>query len=746
MPTVDASDSLHSLTESVTVSGNITPSTRTAFGAGYAVAPDLPALSVPAGLDSVYRITSWDITVGDDGVSHMSLTLSTPPPSKPGVPSNLYLMQLLTDLQNQVSALSTSTYGSGRSYATIVIAAVDSRSTNADFVCAGFTDEQTINLAIAALPYMAAQRARVGKIVMLEGVYNLASPIEVPTGTVATFEGMGVPGGGASTITLIQGSNTQTSADDFDLMEVGIAVGGPGNRSAVDISGIAFQTYAKGARSGFEFGCIHSIVDINVHHCWFAGGDHTTPGGPGSFAILGYSSGNIGGGVGLFAPFIHDNQFLDTGIRIWHTDGAMIHHNVFDGTVAPIELFEAVADISITDNFVDGGTGAFAYVEGGDADVTISGNYIDSTGGPGVLLDSCLQATIVGNNLNTYFNQLTDSGNLAGGTSYPPIPMRGNPNILVGAHAVALRWTYGDGIYGGSSPGAFGGGTPITIADNEMSWTDSAISVIHTGKNPSIAAPFSVLNIHGNTAYHSGPNVQRGAPNVPCILLDGGIMGIYASIIADNLISFPLRDYNPADLDDAIVLQNKCSYNLIANNKLDDAATWLAAAHDGTHVAHWGTATTGPYPISIRTPDCVRNFLTGNYCAPGYINDQGTNTAVFGNLVGTDYHLDGGAAIWTSGTGTDSGVQVGGHNQAEGAYAIAEGYGADAYEEGQVAHASTLLTHAGDAQGSEVTAAVITYDATPTALANQAAARLVAFPDGERTVAFEIVIVARQAP
>ena len=70
----------------------------------------------PQGLDATWRIINVDVTVGDEGVSTMSLTLAEPPPAKAPVPAPLYLPTLLKKIKSNVASISTtnvSDFGGG---------------------------------------------------------------------------------------------------------------------------------------------------------------------------------------------------------------------------------------------------------------------------------------------------------------------------------------------------------------------------------------------------------------------------------------------------------------------------------------------------------------------------------------------------------------------------------------------------------------------------------------------------------
>lgn len=86
------------------------------------------------------------------------------------------------------------------STATIVVSASDSKNkANADFACTGTNDDVTVQNAISALP------ATGGKVVLLDGTYNVGSKITVPSNV--TIEGQG-----NSTILKIQPNSSTLTA------------------------------------------------------------------------------------------------------------------------------------------------------------------------------------------------------------------------------------------------------------------------------------------------------------------------------------------------------------------------------------------------------------------------------------------------------------------------------------------------------------------------------------------------------
>ena len=725
-----ATDSLSSLTD---VPSIFSPKSQSvaAFGSGFAFPATLTQTTVAGGLDAVYRITGWDATIGDEGVSHLALTLSIPPPSKPGVPSNLYLMQLLADLQDQVGALTAQQSGTGRVYSTVVVAAHNSKYDNADFVCAGFTDEQTINLAISALPTIdGIQR---GRVLLLEGDYNTAAPIQV-TGTFdVQIQGMGIG-------TRILGSDLGTIADDYHLINV---VGGASDaKSRFTISDCLLQTSAASHRHGSNL----AIINLNgtasgrplyrptIERVVMQYGQHVTT--YSSFPTIqdvGYAviaTGYLYGllvrdsMIGLQAGILPESNSTDgvLGGMLLESNGAIFSGNLFSTSTTTIDYLQGGHEVLVADNefvAVASGTnpemqlGASAIAfrnqgsNGQSSAINIVGNNFDVTGpfnvdstGQHILLDSCSQVAIVGNTAND----------------------------CDGA-AVRIRNTVGGFSGELTSEG-------ILIADNEFDANGWGVVIEGNASN----RPIRNVVIAANSLSYENPSFSISSQEGygVWILGNGATNNVYDVTITGNTIVDPFGG-SPVQFCDPIRLEGGASYCHIYGNTI----RWE------TDLPNWGfgvsTLTNGgsQYAIDIVDSLCTGNFVHGNDCYLLTINDAGTGTIKYGNRVGSGGLVDG-LGPWIDGAGTGSATLIGASDSATGSFSVAEGFGALAYEEGQVAHASTRIAATGDAQASEVTAAGVTTSATPAALANQAGSWLVNFPDQYRTVEFEIVVVARQ--
>lgn len=589
-----------------------------------------------------------------------------------------------------LAGTSSSGLGGGNVYSTIVVAAHNSLSGAADFVCSGTADQQTIQLAINALPVNELGEP-VGKILLLEGDYHTTASISITSGQV-TIEGMssGVQEDAASTI---HGSNTSTSVDDYELIHVQKPLAPD---VGVEICRLSFISHASITRHGSDLGAIGedgSNVLISIHDCSFATGSD----------CLGVRLNTLTGvGIGVYSPMIYNNGFNGGGgIRLGHSDGAMVFNNQFDGTDTGIDIQGGSFDCTVAFNYFDGCcSGGWApdtsgcarpciFFDSGLGDITCVGNFGDGSGCPFILLDSPDSATIVGN------TSYADGAPINGVLDTDPLafPLPAQPTTRVGAHGIAIRCSIGF-----SRPSTVG---PVTVSGNMFAFdSGGAISIVNNNAtNGSIIAGIVVV---GNACY--------GIDAQPAITLDGGTYGIYDCQIQDNQA--------PVGTADAIVLRNKVSYCTITNNQIRGQRF-----HTGTESPTYPFPGP-PYPINIATADCVGNLISGNDCDTGQIHDAGTNTVRAWNRYDTT-KLDGPyTAIGDLMVGT----------------------GKSTWELLPVGTSGEILAVGGsDPSGlewipgpEEYVAVGITTSSTPLAL------DVMAFPNYTRTAEVEIIIVARR--
>jgi len=137
--------------------------------------------------------------------------------------------------------------------ATIVVAASDSKDpTRADYKCDGVNDQEEINAAINALPSAG------GKVVLLEGTYNIGSSITILKSNV-TLEGSG-PG---TKLFLVNGANTHvirvgngsTSLNNIKISNLQI------DGNGLNQTGLSYGIYFFGGPG-------YLITDSIVEKCW----------------------------------------------------------------------------------------------------------------------------------------------------------------------------------------------------------------------------------------------------------------------------------------------------------------------------------------------------------------------------------------------------------------------------------------------------------------------------------------------
>lgn len=267
---------------------------------------------------------------------------------------------------------------SGKPYATIVVAASNSTApgaSEADYVCSGTDDQDTINLALAA----ADDR---GHVLLLEGIYNLSGSIIPPSGGNQWISGQGYgthirytgsgyaidPVSGAHSIRIsdmrLEAATNRTGnglsvtesdswvwnchIEDFD---VGIGVGGTGVQGIHIIDNNIYNCEYGIAISGLNWGLIarnfiYSDVCIQSNASWSQIINNTIRGAANNNIPININGGThsrycdnviVGGYRGIFGQLmgacyhmICDNKIRDCqseGIYIFDSDDIMIHNN-----------------------------------------------------------------------------------------------------------------------------------------------------------------------------------------------------------------------------------------------------------------------------------------------------------------------------------------------------------------------------------------------------------------------------------
>ena len=146
----------------------------------------------------------------------------------------------------------TLTTGSLRAATKIVAASnsLDTAKTDADYVCSGSSDQTTINTALSALP------AGGGKVLLLEGTYQLTGSVKVPAN--CTLDGMG-----AGTILFATAPDSLT-----DL--TALVINSTGNDARVRITNLVVDcNVAAQTGTGHVLG-IHftQVTDGIIDNCW----------------------------------------------------------------------------------------------------------------------------------------------------------------------------------------------------------------------------------------------------------------------------------------------------------------------------------------------------------------------------------------------------------------------------------------------------------------------------------------------
>jgi len=266
----------------------------------------------PAGLDATdpttpnYRITGYDATISDEGVSKLTLALSMPPPALAGLPADLYLMNLLKNLQSQIAGLSTGSYGTGLTYATVVVAANNSQSLNADFVCTGTSDQTVIGLALEALRgFDETSASGGGQIVILDGDLYFDGPLVLGTGPLPVV----ITG---------QGRDATVIHASTDTTLVSIAEDDVYNQTSTVFRDIGFVNYLPGDTWGTE-----RLVNV-------------TTGDEGTTATVAFYECSF-------------ESHASPGISIAQSLGAVVDHCYFSCQRA-VEVYNSIA-CSITNNY-----------------------------------------------------------------------------------------------------------------------------------------------------------------------------------------------------------------------------------------------------------------------------------------------------------------------------------------------------------------------------------------------------------
>lgn len=582
-----------------------------------------PALTVPAGLDTPMRITAWDCTIGDQGVSSLALTLSVPPPSKPAVPSSLFLLQTLATLQATVAALAVGGGGGGDHYATVLVAASDSRSISADFACSGITDQETIQLAIAATPTYGLGNGN-GTVLLMEGTYTTTAPIYVPQ-TGLNFWGMGRD-------TFIQGSFTGTAADDYHtIWWTPFSVPGvfTTSGSADSVMGnFSIGCYGDSARAGQELAAI--FVDSSQHQNSPFIQDVTFDCNRGD----GHTDQSWAYAIVCWGAYCLDVSrcgfYSGGGIRAYATNGARIHDNQFDGNQSGIDFISwdilagvnrgGSSMVTVYNNYSDA-CGTLIYPEAIQPFISlvncvganVYGNVTD-TCGIGLVIDSCFQVTVTGNGFSTY-DGYGDNDLVTTGIGFLPWTVPGTfGGVKIGEHGVAVRSSFND------TGAGYVGCEAITIVGNDVSYNLHGIDVLTTGR---LIQNVKIADNTASNCFSNPASIYDGGHGVS--LVGSAINPINYCSITGNQISNPEFLTSPSNLP-----ADGISISSYVNNCLIDGNTVMWGGYSNVTIP---TTSSGIYAVHIKDSTCSTNQVSNNnsFGNPLFVQDSGTSSIVYGN-------------------------------------------------------------------------------------------------------------------
>ena len=247
--------------------------------------------------------------------------------------------------------------------ATIVVAASDSETPSADYVCDGTADEVEIQAALDDLP------AGGGKVLLLEGTYNIADTIRFPAGSVWLV------GCGPSTII----NNQNVGGEDA------IKIGERGVLSHTNPACIKDLKIAGNASSGYGISLYGGCF------CYpFSGLVITLHGQAGVFVDSGIGVAFIGCTSSYNGTYGFD--LGNPGLGIANQTNLIccnIHHNA-DG----IRITSAAEHCLIFGNLIEVHTNVGVIVD--DIAAVIEGNWFETNGGPDIYLNA--HRAIVGKN------------------------------------------------------------------------------------------------------------------------------------------------------------------------------------------------------------------------------------------------------------------------------------------------------------------------------------------------------------
>lgn len=250
------------------------------------------------------------------------------------------------DFSGSPSVLLPNSTHTGVYPATLVVAASDSLHTGgnyADYTCTGTDDQTTINTAIAALP------SGGGKIILLEGTYNLGGSINI-AGNGITLEGQGKG-------TVVKLANTTNT----ELVILGDNVTTYANCTIKNIyfNGNGTNQTSNGVIIDNGNTKIFGINYLLVDGCYF-------------LDSYDYAVADFAASPGIVTNSIFDNCRATTNLEVVDTN--LISNCIFITTLLGTGVIQAFAEKSIVNCYFNIGSGYNGICMEGS---TILGNYID---------------------------------------------------------------------------------------------------------------------------------------------------------------------------------------------------------------------------------------------------------------------------------------------------------------------------------------------------------------------------------
>ena len=494
-------------------------------------------------------------------------------------------------IERYINGLTVPTGGGLLRYATVVVAASDSlHPGDADFVCTGTNDEVTINAALNAVAEITFRNNLVGKVLLMEGIYNTGNSIIFPSDPAKfnqsfTLEGMGL------NVTQIYANGfydvitTQTPANRFGSIEV---------REMYIQGGDHSNPSTSPPSPGLAHVRITDTIDAIVENCSFEVANFKETPNFQRMVILSNCDGSS----------IINNQAAGScmgGIQVNDCFGAVVSGNVVTTLESGIELLGRNVLCLVANNVVDVASGI----------VVSATNHPFNPNSPTII-------TIIGNVMDGTPLQNTDN---PGGIS------------LIGAYGCTVVGNFADG-------GAFyiqlldfydatdASGTPCeantvignTLADGDTATFDAAIQLIAASAAPT----------HGRLGVFSNVVADNvvGFGGGDGIKLSGTLC--HSNNIEDNTVYQWGDNESSGNNYDGIHLVDGASYNNVQGN------TCRYAPRSYTPGGAPPYPTGERYGINVDGATCAGNLVTNNDLAysgaTGSFNDTGTGTVtVAGN-------------------------------------------------------------------------------------------------------------------